>query len=58
MNKPNEVNVTGVAGVNGMIVISFLDYGDENNNQDFELSKEQVKWLRIALKQAYKLAFK
>ena len=57
--KCNEVNVTAkTAGTEeGVVVITIQDQ-DEKKDYDFALSKQQVKWLRTALKQAYVLAFK
>ena len=55
----SEVNVTAkTAGTeDGMVVLTFRDF-KKGEDYDFEVSREQVKWLRTALKQAYELAFK
>ena len=59
MTLASEVNVTAkTAGTeDGMVVLTIRDF-KKGEDYDFEVSREQIKWLRTALKQAYELAFK
>lgn len=55
----SEVQLNANAGSEGMVCIIFTNVnGEPDNNLYFELSEEQIKWLRIGLKQARELAFK
>jgi len=54
----DEVQLNVNAGSTGTVFITFTNVnGEAGNDLYFELSKDQTKWLRIGLKQAYELAF-
>ena len=55
----DEVQLNANAGSTGTVFIIFTNVnGEAGNDLYFELSEEQIKWLRIGLKQARELAFK
>ena len=59
LQQYDEVQLNVNAGSTGTVFIAFTNVNGENGKDlYFELSKEQIKWLRIGLKQAYELAFK
>lgn len=59
LQQYDEVQLNVNAGSTGTVYITFTNVNGENGKDlFFELSKEQIKWLRIGLKQAYELAFK
>ena len=59
LQQYDEVQLNVNAGSTGTVFITFTNVnGEDGKDLYFELSKEQIKWLRIGLKQAYELAFK
>ena len=59
LQQYEKVQLNVNAGSTGTVFITFTNVnGETGKDLYFELSKEQIKWLRIGLKQAYELAFK
>ncbi len=59
LQQYDEVQLNVNAGSTGTVFVTFTNVnGEDGKDLYFELSKEQIKWLRIGLKQAYELAFK
>lgn len=50
-------NMEVIAATNGSVVMMFTGFNDDPN-VSISLTKENIKWLRTALKQANALAFK
>lgn len=46
-----------IASTNGSVLITFKGY-DDDPNVNISITKDNIKWLRTALKQANELAFK
>jgi hypothetical protein len=50
-------NMEVIASTNGSVLMTFTGY-DDDPNVNISITKENIKWLRTALKQANELAFK